>query len=1217
MSRFVSADDADYASLQEQLLRRSGTEDTETSGISLGVNEGDHEVDEAGATSANTPKKSALTESMLPRRRNSDLEIQKHEGPYSARKGDFGSSSSSASAGNSYSLLRGVNNLTSTQDTPIRKLGTWDGVFMPVTLNVMGIILFLRFGFILGQTGLVGSLLLLVGSYAIDTLTVLSLNAISTNGQVRGGGAYYLISRSLGPEFGGSIGLMFFFGQAFNAAMNVLGFVESFIGALGESNGHSGMLPEGSPFLYLYGTIVLWLCTLVCLFGSSLFARATLLLAIILSLAVASIPISSILVEPFEDSARDVYSSGWNWLTFAENLWPNFTAGAAGSSTAPEKENWRSVFGVLFPAVCGILAGTSMSGDLRKPSKSIPKGTNWALAFTFFVYALVFVILAGTVPRESFYVNLTIVESVSRWPSIVLLGELASCAFSALMGVMACAKVLQAIARDDLLPFLAPFSQGTAQSDVPTYAVLFTASFCQLVLLLDSINLIAQLVTMTTLLTFGVLSAATCALKAGGAPSFRPSFRYWNIWTAGAGTIVSFGSMLMTDAYTASVCIAVTVLFFIMIQVLSPPKPWGDVSHNVTYHFVRKYLLRLDERKGHVKYWRPQILLLANDPGKEWNLIIFCNSLKKGALYVLGHVLKGDFHECLPQLRKSHLAWLKLVDVSGIKSFVDVVIARDVREGARNLILSSGLGGMRPNIIVLGFPAALQRASEQPRGPIARVRPSEPVALTKHAMPDVEPIDCTKYVGILEDALALNKALAIAYGFDAMDLPGPSKVAQYEPARGEQYIDLWPIQIANSACGDTPTWDTYTMVLQLGTILSFTGTWRQHKLRVSVFVEHPEEVQAEHTRVRTLLDNLRIPASLRIFCLSNGSVPRYDAIVLGKRALDPELGEILRGDPWWSKVCCVRRAVEKKKHQQHHDEHSLPEQPHKSEPIDTINARRSNSSPSVDSRQRKRHSRQFGVSLPDEHLAYHYNNIRLGLSHPHSQDVEGSDDEPDAFRFDTENSIDDLESELASLAVDWDPRYLMRQRRVRHRTESDALFDGTPSTLSSYGTLSSSQRTVTPATIHTRQTQGSHNHNLSSSSSNGHVSVSPPASESLSPSMSPPMLSSTQTHPSYSQAPTMPTHHKQRWIPMQQDHYTLSFNELPNRAQYLILNELIRRHSSSSTSVVLTALPAPAPGTSTNKEQSVAYLRQLQNLYGGGPPVLGVHATTLTMTMSL
>ena len=168
-------------------------------------------------------------------------------------------------------------------------------------------------------------------------------------------------------------------------------------------------MPEGSPFLYLYGTITLWLCTFVCLFGSSLFARATLMLAIILSLAILSIPLSSFLVEPFEDSARSVYYSGWNWITLAENMWPNFTSGAAGSSAVPGKENWRSVFGVLFPAVCGILAGSSMSGDLRKPSKSIPKGTNWALIFTFGIYALCFVVLAATVPRESFYMNVMIV----------------------------------------------------------------------------------------------------------------------------------------------------------------------------------------------------------------------------------------------------------------------------------------------------------------------------------------------------------------------------------------------------------------------------------------------------------------------------------------------------------------------------------------------------------------------------------------------------------------------------------------------------------------------------------------------------------------------------------------------------------------------------------------------------------------------------------------
>ncbi|KAL4399249.1 potassium:chloride symporter [Malassezia pachydermatis] len=1179
MSRFISADEADYASLQEQLLRRSTDQESD-----------DAHADPAAVQDTSAVAAESATPSKAPslHRRNSDNSqvAPPTSNATPTKKSGLPDEATAAAVLHGRSQSRAPGGLSGAPlgEPAVRKLGTWDGVFMPVTLNVLGIILFLRFGFILGQAGLLGALLLLVISYAIDTLTVLSLNAISTNGQVRGGGAYYLISRSLGPEFGGSIGLIFFFGQAFNAAMNILGFVESFVGVFGESAA-SGLFPEGSWFLYLYGTVVLWLCTLVCLFGSSLFTRATLLLAVILSFAVISIPLSSFLVEPMEDAARDVYYTGWSWMTLSENLWPHFTSGAAGSSTAPKRENWWTVFGVLFPAVCGILAGASMSGDLRKPSKSIPKGTNWSLIFTFGLYVVTFVIMACTVSRESFYLNVSILGDVSYWPIVIVLGELASCGFSALMGVMACAKVLQAIARDDLLPFLAPFAQGTLHGDIPTYAVLFTAVLCQAVLLMDSINLIAQFVTMTTLLTFGVLSAATMALKAGGAPSFRPSFRYWNIWTAGAGTVMSLGAMILTDAYTAAFCIAITVILFIMIQVFSPPKPWGDVSHNVTYHFVRKYLLRLDERKGHVKYWRPQILLLANNPRTEWNLIIFCNSLKKGALYILGHVLKGEFQECLPELRQCHLAWLKLVDVSRIKGFVDVVIARDEREGARNLFLSCGLGGMKPNIVVLGFPSVLQRPSELRRGPISRATQAGTSKLSTEAAPVASPIRCATYVGILEDALALNKALAVAYGFDAMDLPGPSKVAQYERTDSDQYIDLWPIQIAHNTQTDTPTWDTYTMVLQLGTILSLTGTWKRHKLRVSVFVEHPNEIDAERTRVRTLLDNLRIPASLRVFCLSAGHVPRYDAIVQGKRALDDESSRTLKNDSWWQHVCDMRQAQEQSKLG-------------RSEPINasSSSASRRASTDSLSSQSaRRKNTRQFGVSLPEEHLAFHYNNIRLGLAHPRSHDLSDSDSEMDDMDDDV-SLRDDLEAELASLAVDWDPKYLINPKRAQRRERERLQGDSSVST--SYGTLSSSQRTVTPATVQT------------DSRRRGRKSTTSPLISSASTS---PLRSPTEP-PTPRRVRTLPP---PAIDPIALDHFALSFNDLPNLAQYLILNELIRNHSSRSTSVVLTALPAPVPGTSSNEGDSQAYLLQLRTLYGGGPPILGVHATTLTMTMML
>lgn len=238
--------------------------------------------------------------------------------------------------------------------------------------------------------------------------------------------------------------------------------------------------------------------TIICLVGSRLFVKATMVLAMILAVAIASIPISSILVAPYADEERGIFYTGWSLDTLRNNLFPHFTSGAAGSGSPEEvKETWSSVFGVLFPAVTGVLAGASMSGDLRKPSKSIPKGTNWSLLCTFLIYAVVFVILAGTTARTSFYLDIGVMGDISYMPFLITIGALASTAFSALMGVQACGKVLQAIARDHLLPALDVFAQGTEVADTPTYGIVATYVFCQLALFVDSVNIIAQLVTMT------------------------------------------------------------------------------------------------------------------------------------------------------------------------------------------------------------------------------------------------------------------------------------------------------------------------------------------------------------------------------------------------------------------------------------------------------------------------------------------------------------------------------------------------------------------------------------------------------------------------------------------------------------------------------------------------------------------------------------------------
>ena len=120
-------------------------------------------------------------------------------------------------------------------------LGTFAGVFTPSILTILGIILFLRLGYVVGNAGLGLTLVILLLANGISVLTSVSLSAISTNLKVKGGGDYYLISRTLGLEFGGAIGIVVFLAQAVSIAFYCLGFGEA-LAALLPSN--SSLLPQ-------------------------------------------------------------------------------------------------------------------------------------------------------------------------------------------------------------------------------------------------------------------------------------------------------------------------------------------------------------------------------------------------------------------------------------------------------------------------------------------------------------------------------------------------------------------------------------------------------------------------------------------------------------------------------------------------------------------------------------------------------------------------------------------------------------------------------------------------------------------------------------------------------------------------------------------------------------------------------------------------------------
>ncbi|KAK7432499.1 hypothetical protein QQZ08_001064 [Neonectria magnoliae] len=804
------------------------------------------------------------------------------------------------------------------------KLGTLSGVYIPVFLNVMSILMFLRFGLILGKVGFIGIFGLLVIAYSIDFLTTLSLSAIASNGEVKGGGAYYLISRSLGPEFGGSIGMLFFLAQVLNASMNVVGLIDCIRLNLGPA------FPEGYWTSYGLQTAALVLCTGLCFLGSATFSKASNALLAVLSLAIISIPVSAVLKKPFRDDALGIHFTGPSLSTLVDNFLPHTTSPEyAGLAT------FRDLFGILFPATSGIFAGASMSGDLKDPSRSIPNGTLWAMLTTFVAYFVVILSLAASTTHASFIANPNAISLVNLSKPVILAGECAVTFFSALMGLIGSAKLFQAFARDKLLPGLSIFGRGTKHGDEPIFALLLTYAIAQVALLAD-LNQIATFISMGYQMTFFVMNLACFLLKVGSAPNFRPSFKFFTWQSALLAGLLSAAAMFFIDETYAAIAISVLVLLFLLIHYLSPPKRWGDVSQNLIYHQVRKYLLRL--KPEHIKFWRPHIILLINNPRRQTRLIQFCNSLKKGSLYILGHVIvTDDFNSGVHEARLQQHAWTNYIsEFSRIKAFVQLTMSPTINWGIRNLILSAGLGGMRPNIAVLGFynmdelrksdlklrvpdvpvsPTVQMRRPPKSGGKAPRRRGDTSARLLEGILPtDVirteEMMSPTQYLTMLEDlALRCKLNVAVGCGFDKLETP------RKDGTNHKKYIDLWPIQMSAEVASDgknllTTNFDTYTLILQLGHILHSVHAWRQaYSLRVMVFVEYENEVPEEHARVMALLDKLRIDAAVKVFCLASGELNTYELIINGiSHDIDWEIvvNDTLKEEEWWDDLQMFR-----------------------------------------------------------------------------------------------------------------------------------------------------------------------------------------------------------------------------------------------------------------------------------------------------------------------
>lgn len=604
--------------------------------------------------------------------------------------------------------LRGIR---SREEQKANALGTFEGVFMPCVSSILGAVLFVRMSWAVGEAGFLGVMTMLAAGTFVNVMTALSLAAISTNGTMKGGGAYFMISRSIGPELGVSVGVIFMLSLAVSSAFSLIAFAETFVNSFicdAESENCTTFVENRSLLIALIASLTLLVMAIAAATIGQAVGKFTNLTTCVMMVSII-LGIISLLFVPGEESNP----SG---ARFLENLWFDFTtepsSDPSASSSVAEDQTFLSVFVIIFPAFTGITAGAGSSGNLRDPGASIGPGTLRAIGFTAILYALLMFVFALTLPRATLKENRSIFKDECVAPWFIVVGIL-GCSLTAAVGnLQSAARLLQSLARDGLLPSLKPFTQGSSRDDEPQVALLLCWLIAQICVLYGRLDALASLVTDSFLLVYIFLNLAVFALRIASAPNFRPRFAYFSWHTALAGALSALFIMFITSPQQGMLAFCMLAGLAYYVHVTAPVTPWGDVSQALIYHQVRKYLLRLDLRRSHPKFWRPSVLFLPRYPRGQLALLDFCNNLKKGGLYVVGNVLISQFHKkgVMTEMTDYAIAcdrlkklWADLLHVTGTKAFHEAVLAPTFVQGMRSLLMTSGLGGLRPNTVCLQF----------------------------------------------------------------------------------------------------------------------------------------------------------------------------------------------------------------------------------------------------------------------------------------------------------------------------------------------------------------------------------------------------------------------------------------------------------------------------------------------------------------------------------
>ncbi|HSF86837.1 MAG TPA: amino acid permease, partial [Acidimicrobiia bacterium] len=550
-------------------------------------------------------------------------------------------------------------------------LGTFVGVFMPSILTILGIILFLRLGYVVGNAGLRNALVIIGIATAVSVLTSISLAAIATNIEVRGGGDYYLISRTLGIEFGGAIGIVLFLAQAVSVAFYAIGFGEAFAAVLGWEHAAGPQIIAAVAVLALF--VLAWL-------GADAASRFQTIVMVVLVAALVSIYVGA-----FNKVDGGLLADSWSAPDGSLAFW--------------------ATFAIFFPAVTGFTQGVSMSGDLRSPGRSLPRGTFAAVGLSTVVYVSLAILLAATVPLQTLIDDTGALGSVASLGFLVDAGVIAATLSSAMASFLGAPRILQSLASDRVFPVLHPFAKGHGPTSNPRRGVLLSLAIALITISLGNLNVIAPVVSMFFLISYGLLNYATYYEANAASPSFRPRFRFFNRRLSLLGAIACLGAMLAINPVAGLA--AVIVMFGIHAYLARRPHPerWVDAAHSHYFQRAKQSIRQMGNETTNSRNWRPQVLAFSADSARRLRLMRFAAWLEGASgLSAVAQVVQGSGALKRQERAEVQEAMRAEASTEGLDVHCLAVLAPDAMEALPIIVQSFGVGPINANTVLFGWP---------------------------------------------------------------------------------------------------------------------------------------------------------------------------------------------------------------------------------------------------------------------------------------------------------------------------------------------------------------------------------------------------------------------------------------------------------------------------------------------------------------------------------